>query len=125
MSSRTRTRTPSWGVDYLKYDLCSYMSIMKLHDPREDPDKAVAMMQAAYAKMHQALVNTHRPIVYSLCQYGSRLRLEVGSPGAAEIMWRTTDDIRDNYRSMALIGFSQAGLEKYAGPAALERPGHA
>ena len=31
-------------------------------------------------------------------------------------MWRTTDDIRDNYGSMALIGFSQAGLEKFAGP---------
>ena len=31
-------------------------------------------------------------------------------------LWRTTDDIRDTYRSMALIGFSQAGLEKYAGP---------
>jgi alpha-galactosidase len=31
-------------------------------------------------------------------------------------LWRTTDDIRDTYRSMALIGFSQAGVEKYAGP---------
>jgi alpha-galactosidase len=31
-------------------------------------------------------------------------------------MWRTTDDISDSYRSMALIGFSQAGLEKFAGP---------
>jgi alpha-galactosidase len=31
-------------------------------------------------------------------------------------LWRTTDDIRDTYRSMALIGFSQDGLEKFAGP---------
>jgi len=105
----------SWGVDFLKYDLCSYMDIMKLHDPKQDARKAEAMMEAAYAKMHQALVNTHRPIVYSLCQYG------VGSvwkwdPKVGGNLWRTTDDIRDNYRSMALIGFSQAGLEKYAGP---------
>ncbi len=42
----------------------------KLHDPHQDPQKALAMMQEAYGKMHQALVNTHRSIVYSLCQYG-------------------------------------------------------
>ncbi len=104
-----------WGVDYLKYDLCSYMSIMKLHDPKQDPQKALTMMEAAYEKMHQALVNTHRPIVYSLCQYGVGSVWEWG-PKAGGNLWRTTDDIRDNYRSMALIGFSQDGLEKYAGP---------
>ena len=53
----------SSAMDYLKYDLCSYMSNMGLHDPRQDPQKAVAMMKTAYAKMHQALVSTHRPIV--------------------------------------------------------------
>lgn len=105
----------SWGVDYLKYDLCSYMDIMKLHDPHQDPAVALAMMKQAYAKMHRALVNTHRPIVYSLCQYGVGDVWKWG-PEVGGNLWRTTDDIRDNYRSMALIGFSQAGLEKYAGP---------
>lgn len=105
----------AWGVDYLKYDLCSYMDIMKLHDQNQDPQKAVAMMKAAYEKMHQALVNTHRPIVYSLCQYGVGSVWEWG-PEVGANLWRTTDDIRDNYRSMALIGFSQAGLERFAGP---------
>lgn len=104
-----------WGVDFLKYDLCSYMNIMKLHDPHQDPQKAIAMMQAAYEKMHVALVNTHRPIVYSLCEYGVGSVWEWG-PKIGGVLWRTTDDIRDNYRSMALIGFSQAGLEKFAGP---------
>jgi hypothetical protein len=32
--------------------------------------QALAMMQQAYEKMHRALASTHRPIVYSLCQYG-------------------------------------------------------
>ena len=105
----------SWGVDFLKYDLCSYMNIMKLHDPRQDPKKALVMMQAAYRKMHEALLNTHRPIVYSLCQYGVDSVWEWGRQVGGD-MWRTTDDISDNYRSMALIGFSQAGLEKFAGP---------
>jgi len=104
-----------WGVDYLKYDLCSYMDVMKLHDPAQNPQTANAMMKAAYLKMHQALVHTRRPIVYSLCQYG------VGSvwewaPAVGANLWRTTDDIRDTYRSMALIGFSQSGLEKFSGP---------
>jgi alpha-galactosidase len=31
-------------------------------------------------------------------------------------MWRTTDDIDDSYGRMIAIGFSQAGLSKYAGP---------
>ncbi|MGB7189804.1 MAG: glycoside hydrolase family 27 protein [Acidobacteriaceae bacterium] len=105
----------SWGVDFLKYDLCSYMDVMKLHDPNQDPKKAQAMMEDAYAKMHRALVNTGRPIVYSLCQYGVGSVWEWGAKVGGNL-WRTTDDIRDNYRSMALIGFSQAGLEKYAGP---------
>lgn len=104
-----------WGVDFLKYDLCSYMDIMKLHDPQQDPQQALGMMQQAYRRMHDALVNTHRPIVYSLCQYGVGSVWEWG-PQVGGNLWRTTDDIRDNYGSMALIGFSQAGLEKFAGP---------
>ncbi|MFZ0663421.1 MAG: glycoside hydrolase family 27 protein [Acidobacteriaceae bacterium] len=104
-----------WRVDFLKYDLCSYMAIMKLHDPNQDPRKAQAMMETAYAKMHQALVNTHRPIVYSICQYGVGSVWKWGAKVGGNL-WRTTDDISDSYRSMALIGFSQDGLEKYAGP---------
>src|SRR5215472_3299021 len=88
---------------------------MKLHDPRQDPQQALLMMQEAYRKMHEALLNTHRPIVYSLCQYGVGFVWEWG-PQVGGNMWRTSDDIRDNFGSMALIGFSQAGLEKFAGP---------
>lgn len=45
------------------------MEIMKLHDPRQDPQKALVRMQAAYRKMHEPRLNTRGPIVYSLCQY--------------------------------------------------------
>ena len=57
----------AWGIDYLKYDLCSYRQIMgrKLKIPRKHE-----LMKDAYEKMHQALLATGRPIVYSLCQYG-------------------------------------------------------
>jgi alpha-galactosidase len=103
----------AWGVDFLKYDLCGLRTIMDLYDP--DPRKAYAIMRDAYAKMHQALVKTGRPIVYSICQYGVDSVWEWGADVGGNL-WRTTDDISDSFRSMTLIGFSQAGLEKYAGP---------
>jgi alpha-galactosidase len=105
----------AWGVDFLKYDLCGLREIMGVYDPKQDPQKASAIMRDAYAKMHQALVKTGRPIVYSICQYGSDSVWEWGAQVGGNL-WRTTDDISDSFRSMALIGFSQAGLEKYAGP---------
>ncbi|HET6215976.1 MAG TPA: glycoside hydrolase family 27 protein [Acidobacteriaceae bacterium] len=113
----------TWGMDYLKYDLCSYESIMDMWDTKhpDEPlaamriDKATAMMEDAYRKMHRALLGTHRTIVYSICQYGIG-DVWTWGPSAGGNLWRTTDDIRDDYRSMSLIGFSQAGLERFAGP---------
>jgi alpha-galactosidase len=107
----------AWGVDLLKYDLCGLRPIIKLYDPQQDPKKASAMMRDAYLKMHLALMKTGRPIVYSICQYGVDSVWEWGEDVGGNL-WRTTDDISDSYRSMALIGFSQAGLERYA------KPGH-
>ena len=103
-----------WGIDYLKYDLCSYGKIMK-DQANGDPQKAWDMMQAAYEKMHQALINTHRPIVYSLCQYGLDAVWNWG-PKVGANLWRTTGDINDSYDRMSVIGFAQSGLGKYAGP---------
>ncbi len=103
-----------WGVDYLKYDLMTYGTIME-NESDHDPQKAVALMQQAYERMHQALLNTHRPIVFSLCQYGFAAVWEWG-PKVGGNLWRSTDDIADNYDRMSENGFSQAGLAKYAGP---------
>jgi alpha-galactosidase len=103
-----------WGIDYLKYDLCSYRAIMKKEAPN-DQQKQWQMMQAAYEKMHQALLNTHRPIVFSLCQYGFDAVWKWG-PKVGGNLWRTTGDINDSYDRMSVIGFAQAGLSKYAAP---------
>jgi alpha-galactosidase len=106
-----------WGVDYLKYDLCSFQDDMrkvKAEHPNE-PDAAKNLMIAAYRKMGDALKATGRPILYSLCQYGVDQPWKWG-PGVGAQMWRTTDDIDDSYGRMIAIGFSQAGLSKYAGP---------
>ena len=52
----------SWGIDYLKYDLCSFREIIKSAD---SPEAANKMMVDAYIKMRDALHKTGRPIVYS------------------------------------------------------------
>ena len=101
-----------WGIDYLKYDLCGLREQMKA---ASSPEEAHKIMFDAYIKMRDALRHTGRPIVYSLCQYGNdavwRWGTEVGGN-----LWRTTGDISDKYASMSQIGFSQAGLGRFAGP---------
>lgn len=103
-----------WGFDYLKYDLCSYRQNMDQEAPN-DPAKRTQMMKDAYEKMHKALLATGRPIVYSFCQYGWDAVWEWG-PSLGANLWRTTGDINPTWDRMTLIGFSQAGLSKYAGP---------
>jgi alpha-galactosidase len=102
-----------WGIDYLKYDLCSFATIMNERSGG-DVTKSSAIMREAYKKMHLALVATGRPIAYSLCQYGMDNVWEWG-PQVGATLWRTTGDIAPNYDRMSLIGFMQNGLEKYAG----------
>jgi alpha-galactosidase len=102
----------AWGMDYLKYDLCSFTTVV--HNAGAGAD-GFAMEKAAYTKMHDALVATGRPIVFSLCQYGGHHVWEWGTEVGGNL-WRTTGDISDKYSRMAEIGFSQAGLSKYAAP---------
>ncbi len=103
-----------WGFDYLKYDLCSYRQNMDQEAPN-DPAKRTQMMKEAYEKMHKALLATGRPIVYSFCQYGWDAVWEWG-PSLGANLWRTTGDINSTWDRITLIGFSQAGLSKFAGP---------
>ncbi|MBV8500268.1 MAG: glycoside hydrolase family 27 protein [Paucibacter sp.] len=101
----------AWGIDYLKYDLCSLGEQLD----RSSPLQARQIMRDAYVKMHKALLATGRPIVFSLCQYGYDSVWHWGASVGGNA-WRTTGDITDTYDRMAEIGFGQAGLSKYAGP---------
>ena len=113
-----------WGIDYLKYDLCSFRDIMKKEAGDDYGAKAFAMQKAAYEKMHKALIATGRPIVYSLCQYGWNDVWEWG-PEVGGNLWRTTGDINDHFDRMEQIGFSQAGLCEVCRAGTLERSRHA
>jgi alpha-galactosidase len=103
-----------WGIDYLKYDLCSYSGVMRAQFPNDQAAQN-KMMREAYEKMHQAIVKTGRPMVYSLCQYGWDSVWEWG-PQVGANLWRTTGDISANFDRMSAIGRGQAGLAKFAGP---------
>jgi len=96
-----------WGVDYLKYDWCNSAGI--------DPVKA-------YTDMSNALANSGRPIVFSMCEWGnSRPFTWAQNVGH---LWRTTGDIQDCWdckKDWGGMGWTtildmQVGLEKYAGP---------
>jgi alpha-galactosidase len=101
----------AWGIDYLKYDLCSGEGFYTTQDE----------VQRAYQQMGAALKATRRPVVYSLCEYG---REDVGSWGrdVGGHLWRTTGDITDEYEVMAKIGFERNGKPEHAGPGGWNDP---
>jgi len=88
-----------WGVDYLKYDWCN---------------TGTQNAKSSYTIMRDALYAAKRPIVFSLCEWGSNKPWE----WAGEIghLWRTTGDISDSWNSMISILSQQKDLAKFAGP---------
>jgi alpha-galactosidase len=97
----------AWGVDYLKYDWC--------HTSTQDA-------KAAYALIRNALNATGRPIVLSMCEWGTAKPWLWGKSVGGNL-WRTTGDISDmwqskdkNHLGMLDILDLQDGLESYAGP---------
>jgi alpha-galactosidase len=104
-----------WGIDYLKYDLCSFIPAVMQKQAPNDKAAQMRLMHQAYEKMGKALKATGRPIVYSFCQYGWDAVWE-WAPAIGGNLWRTTGDIQPNWNSMYTILSQQEGLEKYAGP---------
>ena len=77
---RDAQRYAEWGVDYLKYDWCN-------------SDGMSSTVQ--YSTMRDALYRAKRPIVFSLCEWGStKPWLWADTVGQ---LWRTTGDIQDRF----------------------------
>lgn len=95
----------SWGVDYLKYDNCNNNNI----SPKE-----------RYPVMAKALLNSGRPIFFSLCEWGQ----EDPATWAKSIgnSWRTTGDISDNWDSMTSRADLNDKWASYAGPGGWNDP---
>lgn len=101
----------SWGVDYLKYDWCSYRADVQGPDGLKKP----------YRLMRSILDKAPRDILYSICQYGNGNVWEWGAePDIRGNSWRTTGDIRDNWPQTMQIGFNPRWTEidigQYGGP---------
>jgi alpha-galactosidase len=104
-----------WGIDYLKYDLCSFIPEVMYKQAPHDPAQRMRIMIAAYDKMAKALKATGRPILFSLCQYGWDNPWE-WAPALGGNAWRTTGDIEPHWQSIYDILNQQKGLASYAGP---------
>jgi alpha-galactosidase len=98
-----------WGVDFLKYDWCSYDEVAK--------DRSLPELKKPYVLMREALAHAGRDIVYSLCQYGYGAVWNWGAEVGGN-MWRTSGDLLDNWSNLQSVGFRQAGRESGT------RPGH-
>lgn len=96
-----------WGVDFTKVDWCT-------HDASDE--------KVAYLRMRDALKNSGRPILFSLCEWGKNApwtwAAEVGQ------MWRVSNDLLDCFSCTVEWGGLgvlevvdiMAPLYKYAGP---------
>ncbi|MGD0941688.1 MAG: glycoside hydrolase family 27 protein [Terracidiphilus sp.] len=103
-----------WGIDYLKYDLCSFNEQVMQKQAPNDHAAQMHLMIDAYSRMNKALKATGRPILFSLCQYGWDSVWEWG-PSVGANLWRTTGDISPDWDRMYVILSQQEGLEKYSG----------
>jgi len=103
----------TWGFDYLKYDWCSAGQVYK--------PVTVQKMIGAYSLMYKVLQATGRPFVYSIDEYGMQSVWQWGASTGANL-WRTSQDVKDDFYEMAEIGFGQMGLQSYAGPGAWNDP---
>ncbi len=105
----------SWGIDYLKYDWCNTGT----RDARE-----------AYTTMRDALYTAGRPVVFSICEWGTAKPWEWASDVGH--LWRTSGDIYDSWdgykmwemgwkrildlQSDLVKDWGPNGLAQYAGP---------
>jgi alpha-galactosidase len=105
-------RGRAWGVDFLKYDWCSYRQIA--------PNDSLEARQAPYRKMGAILARLPRDIVFNLCQYGMSDVWKWGQEVGGQC-WRTTGDLGLE-KGDQLPGFYRIGL-KNAEHAAYARPG--
>jgi len=102
-----------WGVDFVKEDWC-----------KSDGLNA----RSAYTKMSEAILAIHRPMVFSVCEWGDN-QPWLWAPAIAN-MWRTTGDNKDCWdcgqdtkrkpggypRGWTLILDDQRALQQYGGP---------
>jgi len=100
-------RFAEWGFDFVKYDWCSYVAIMR--------DVSRGAFQKPYRLMGDLLAKADRDIVFNLCQWGMGDVWEWGAEVGGH-SWRTTTSIVDQWKAGVVQAFEQHGSERFAGP---------
>jgi alpha-galactosidase len=103
----------AWGVDYLKYDWCN---------------TSTQDAKASYANIRHALDASGRPVVLSICEWGTAKPWLWGRQVGGNL-WRSTGDIQDRWsdslkwpdgtccsNGILSILDQQDGIESFAGP---------
>jgi alpha-galactosidase len=113
-----------WGIDYLKYDWCSYGGVID-GLPENDPFKVPSLAFQGggdsekgvkpFKVMGDLLGQQPRDIVYNLCQYGMGDVWKWGDKVNAQ-SWRTTNDITDTWASVKNIALAQDKAAPFAKP---------
>jgi alpha-galactosidase len=96
----------SWGFDYVKVDYCGGLGGIPA------PDR--------YAQMRDALKACGRPIVYSICEWGSNQPWLWGD--TVGNLWRIGGDINASWGSITGLVDQNAGLYPYARPGSWNDP---
>jgi alpha-galactosidase len=86
-----------WGIDFLKYDYCNA--------PQE---QSVAMER--YARMGEALRNTGRELLYSLCEWGNQSP-HLWARKVGGHMWRVSGDVYDSWINIWLNTWYSIGVD--------------
>ncbi|XP_020094217.1 alpha-galactosidase 1-like [Ananas comosus] len=95
----------SWGIDYLKYDNCNNGDLKPM---------------TRYPVMTRAIMNTGRPIFFSLCEWGDMHPALWGAKLGNS--WRTTNDISDSWDSMLSRADQNEVYAEYARPGGWNDP---
>jgi alpha-galactosidase len=122
-----------WGVKFVKYDYCPTRN-----DEQESGRKEIIRR---YRVFSEALNKADPEMVYAICEKGwagslnKRQRKEANGEATAGqrraafawapelgTMWRTTGDIKANWKRIMEILDLQEGLEELAGPGAFNNP---
>jgi alpha-galactosidase len=91
----------SWKIDYLKYDNCFATGL--------------GNVRKRYQRMHDALnATTDHPILFSICEWG--IDDPASWAGPVGNSWRTTTDIRANWKSITSNLDENDKWYTYAGP---------
>jgi len=100
-------RFAEWGFDFVKYDWCTYVAMVR--------DNSQTELKKPYRLMGDLLAQTDRDIVYNLCQWGLGDVWEWGAEVGGH-SWRTTSSIKDTWNAGLKQSFEQGGRARFAGP---------